>query len=75
MSKWSGVLGKMTHVMVQCKLLRVTILLPELEKHGKTLRSNLENFEMKIPPCVLVYMECYVISVFPFLFASSFSSK
>lgn len=46
-----------------------------LEKHGKTLRSNLESFDMKIPVCVLVYMGRCVLSVSPFLFASSFSSK
>ena len=50
----------------------VTVLLPELEKLGKTLRSNLENFEIKIAVCVPVYMGCSVISVFPIYLFSPF---
>lgn len=53
----------------------VGVVLLELERCGKTLRSNVENFETKIPACFLVYVGSCVISGFPFLFASFFSSE
>lgn len=53
----------------------VAAVLLELGRRGKTLRSDVENFETKIPACFLVYVGPCVISGFPFLFASFFSSE
>lgn len=37
----------------------VAVVLPDLEKHGKALRLNMENFQTKTPACFLVYLGHY----------------